>query len=310
VSRVLGDSHHHLFVVGCARTGSTLLRHVLNRSPQVVILPETHFMRRMQRLKMEAMPDGALGEEPDRVVERLYRTDNRSRTGYWAWLRRNVPSADLAERLRAGDGSMRSLFATLIDLYVERAPHGMTATVVGEKTPSHLAFVPTLRSWFPDAIVVHTFRDPRAIFASELRRRREGRWGPKRWLRWLTGPAADALLVPMELVRTAIVWRRADDLDMIYRRQLGDAYRLVRFEDLVADPQDELKEVCRLIGVPFDPRLLEVDVIGSSYDERRHGAVGFDPAAAQRWRAHVGPLSRRWFRLVLGRRMRARGYAP
>ncbi len=299
-----------LFIVGCARTGSTLLRHVLNRADGVVILPETHFMRRATRLRLaQRLTASTMGRgELRAIVEDLYALDGHSRTGYWAWLRRTVPRGEFAERLAATDASLQALFTLLMDLYVERTGTERPLRVLGEKTPSHLLFVPTLAEWFPAGAVIHTFRDPRAIYASELRRRREGRWGPKRWLAWLPDRIVDSVLGPLEAVRTALAWRRADRLDLIYRRNLGARYRLVRFEDLVADPTRELGAICEHIGVPFDPALLDIDVVGSSFEPGRHAASGFDPVTLERWRQHVGPVARAWFRIALGRRMRVRGY--
>lgn len=299
----------HVFLVGCARTGSTLLRHVLNRSSQVVIAPETHFARRAENLHLahrlkEARTDAALEE----LVELLYGVDEQSATGYWAWLRRNVPRSEVATRLAGTDRSLRAFFVLLLDIYVERSHVGDPPTVIGEKTPAHLAFVPTLDRWFPQATVIHTFRDPRAVYASELRRRREGRWGVKRRLRVIPDRILDPLLAPLELVRTTISWRRADRLDVVYRRLLGDRYRLVRFEDLVRDPDAQLEAICGTIGIGFDAAMLEIDVVGSSFEAQRHATGGFDPATAERWRNHVSGVTRAWFRFALGRRMRARGY--
>lgn len=297
-----------LFLVGCARTGSTLLRQVLNRSPLVTIAPETHFMRRSRRLRLaDRLAAATTPSAIQALVDVLYARDRHTDTGYWAWLRRNVPRDEFGQRLAATDRSERALFALMIEMFDERT--GVErAAVTGEKTPSHLMFVPTLVDWFPGAKIVHTFRDPRAVYASELRRRREGRWGPKRLMPWLPDAIVDPLLAPVELVRTAVVWRRASRLDDEYRRLLGDRYQLIRFEDLVQEPEANLRAVCALIGVPYDPVLLEIDVVGSSFEERRHGAGGFDPAVAERWRAHVGPLARACFRLVLGRQLRKRGY--
>jgi hypothetical protein len=297
-------SERRVFIVGVARTGSTLLRHVLNRSPQVLILPETHFMKRARSLGLASRlaSDGAAS-----VTAVLYADDALSRTGYWAWLRRTVPPAEFQRRLAATEPTLAAVFALIIDLYVEHS--GKDALrAVGEKTPSHLAFVPQFVSWYPDAVVIHTFRDPRAIYASELRRRREGRWGPKKRLRWLPGVVVGAALPLMEAVRTTVVWRRADRLDAEWRASLGERYALVRFEDLVTRPADALADICRRIGVEFDASLLDIDVVGSSFETDRHARAGFDPSAIDRWRTHVGPLARAWFRIALGARLRARGY--
>jgi len=298
-----------VFLVGCARTGSTLLRHVLNRSPEVAIAPETHFMRRADRLRLSerlaaARTPGGLRT----LVDTLYTVDHHSRTGYWAWLRRSIDPDEFADRLATTDRSARALFRLCIDLYVERSSAGRIPRVIGEKTPSHLLFVPTLVEWFPGTLVIHTFRDPRAIYASELRRRREGRWGIKRRLPWIPSGIIDPLLAPVEAVRTTLAWRRADRLDGEYRRLLGDRYHLVRFEDLVRQPEVELRAICELIGIEFEPGLLQIDVVGSSFEPTRHAAGGFDPATAERWRAHLHPLARAWFRLVLGRSLARRGY--
>lgn len=309
-SRSPAEGPTPLFLVGCARTGSTLLRHVLNHSPLVTIAPETHFMRRARHLGLATrLAEAASPSTLRALVDTLYAVDRHSGTGYWAWLRRNVERDEFLERLAATDRTERSLFTLLVDLFAERSGHEGLA-VWGEKTPSHLMFVPTLVDWFPDARIIHTFRDPRGMYASELRRRRQGRWGPKRILPWLPDALIDPILGPVEAVRAAIVWRRALRLDATYRRLLGDRYRLVRFEDLVREPEQVLRAVCDLIGVPFDPALLQVDVVGSSFEEQRHATRGFDPAVAERWRAHVGPIARAWFRLALGRHLAERGYRP
>ena len=265
-------------------------------------------MRRAARLRLSARL-GAARERRDleRIVEDLYRVDAISGTGYWAWLRRTVPPDEVLRRLEATDRSLRETFALLIDLWAERvAP---AATLIGEKSPDHLESVPTFATWFPGARIIHTFRDPRGIYASELRRRREGRWGPKRVLRMVPGALVDAALPAAEAARSAIVWRRADNLDRTYRELLGSRYRLVRFEDLVRDPEAEIRAVCGTLGIDFSPGMLEIDVVGSSFAAQRHASTGFDPSTAMRWQRTVGPFARLWFRGALGGQLERRGYA-
>jgi omega-hydroxy-beta-dihydromenaquinone-9 sulfotransferase len=301
----------HVFIVGCARTGSTLLRHILNRSQRIAIAPETHYMARSRRLGLARML--ARAETPAAVrsvVDRLFRPDRPDATGYWAWLRRNVAPQEVAERLGAVGRSERDLFGLLMDIYAERTHASGDLVYLGEKTPAHLRSVPTLIEWFPQARIIHTFRDPRAIYASELLLRRQGRWGLKARLRRAPSRIIDPLLVPLELGRTLWRWREAARLDARYRHELGDRYRLIRFEDLVTDPEGQLRALAGFLDIPFEPQLLDVDVVGSSFAEQRHSGRGFDAATVDRWRDHVHPAASEWFRRLARRPLIAYGYEP
>jgi LPS sulfotransferase NodH len=296
-----------LFIVGTARSGSTLLRQMMNRSSLISIAPETHFMRRARRLRIaERLRAGSDGADLERLCRELYRVDEESRTGYWAWIRRNVSREELLLVLRESDGSIASLFRRLIERWAEA--RGSGSVLIGEKSPEHLRDVPTLARWYPESVFVHTLRDPRAVYVSELRRRREGRWGLKRAGVPLPQPLVDAALGPIQLLHTLVNWRQAVALDLRYRRTLGDRYLLLRFEDLVREPEAELRSLCDRLGVAFDPAMLEVDVVGSSFQSDRHAGAGLDPSAIDRWRQHVGRLSRAWFALTLGGPMARHGY--
>ncbi|MGH2383979.1 MAG: sulfotransferase [Candidatus Limnocylindria bacterium] len=297
-----------LFMVGCARTGSTLLRHILNRSPAISMASETHFMQWARRHRLERRLAGVrAASDPSALrdlVDRLFRPD------FWVWLGRNVTREELEARLRSTDLTERAVFETLLELYAERRgglPRGRG--LLGEKTPAHLRDVPRLNEWFPTARFIHTFRDPRGIYLSELRRMKQGRWGPKARLPWIPGAILEPLLAPIEALSTTVAWHRAARLHRRYEGLLGERYRLVRFEDLVASPEQEVRAICEFIDVPFDPSMLEgIDVVGSSFEERRHAASGIDQRTAGRWRHELNPLVRTWFSMALGRQLGRFGY--
>lgn len=301
-----------VFMVGCARTGSTLLRQILNRSDQVAIASETHFMtwaaregleRRLAaaRLSRRAADDNALRD----LTSRFYAP------GSWEWVGRHVPPGALQSRLAASDLSLRAVFAILMDLYAEGQGKDQRRLLVGEKTPAHLYHVRTLVDWFPDAKILHTFRDPRAIYHSELRRRRDGRWGPKARHGWLPARVIDPLLAPVQAAHTTKRWLDAVRFHEGHAKSLAGRYRLVRFEDLVTRPDEEMRQVCEFLGIPFQAHLLsEVYVIGSSFEKTRHGASGITPDAANRWASAVHPLAASWFSRVVGRQLRTFGYEP
>lgn len=302
----------YLFVVGSPRTGSTLLRHVLNRSPEICLASETHFLKESRRLRIGPRLAAARSADGDRrtaavraLVADLYGPK------FWIWLRRKIAQERFTERLLATDLSERALFALLLDLYVEVHGGGRPVTVRGEKTPDHLYGVATLAEWFPEARFIHTFRDPRAIYASRIVRSEVGLRGMKARLPAIPDRLLDPIVAPIEVIETSRVWLDAARLHRRHAARLGDRYRLVRFEDLVADPETTIRDLCGFIGVPFETGLLEETVVvGSSFEEVRHAAHGFDRRSVDRWREHVHPLVKAWFGLVGRRELRRFGYRP
>jgi hypothetical protein len=305
-----------LFMVGCARTGSTLLRQILNRSEHVCIAPETHFLRRMSSIGMrkQIARFGDLSADANvvRLVDFMYSDQHTPTTGYWGWLKRNVDQLSFTQRLLRSDRSDRAIFTVMLRLYAlkQRGAHD-DALIIGEKTPTHLYYVPTLFEWFPETKVIHTFRDPRGIFVSTLKRIQEGRWGLKAHYPaipdWLNNP----LNRPLATLFTTKTWFDAARLHSLYQRQYRDNYLLVRFEDLIADPEMQIERICAFLRVPVEPRMLdEVVVVSSSYRAQRRGPRGFDPQAINRWQHHIDPLVRLWFSTLGRRQLKDFGYLP
>jgi hypothetical protein len=90
-------------------------------------------------------------------------------------------------------------------------------------------------------------------------------------------------------------------------------YKLFRYEDLLADPEKTLKELCKFIEVEFHADMLEPEKgvhehQPSSLTGKRQKA--FDPTAAIRWRRTMSPLDC-WIVTSLTRSsMRRLGYNP
>ena len=130
------------FIVGCPRSGTTMVQQALNRHSQIAIPPETKFFfsffghGRAQQL---------------RHLERL--------------------NADLDIRLRRPAARIvtpeagRAFFNDLARRYVERlGKPGVTA--FGEKTPEHSGYLPRIRQLFPEAKIIVLYRDGRDVAAS------------------------------------------------------------------------------------------------------------------------------------------------
>jgi hypothetical protein len=306
-------ARRQVFIVGCARTGSTLLRQILNRSDHVAIASETQFMRwsaatGLSRL-LEAARAAPAADQP-RAVERI--VDAFYADGAWKWTGRHVPRQVFMEHVSTSDLTGRAMFGLLMRLFADAQgdPPGRIHWE-GDKTPNHLYSIPTLVKWFPDAVILHTFRDPRGIYHSELRRRRDGRWGLKAHLPWLPDAIADPIMAPVETVHTTLRWRQAVRLHWQYQARLAGRYLLVRFEELITNTPDTIRNVCDMLEVPFTDELLaEVRVVGSSFDPQRRGSSGIKAEATNRWRSDIDPFARVWFSTALSSELKAFGYEP
>ncbi|HWQ16145.1 MAG TPA: sulfotransferase [Roseiflexaceae bacterium] len=297
-----------IFIVGVSRSGTTLMRRTLNASADIAIASENHFLGHViasegVRHRLRKFGDLSDDDNVRRLVDYLYSDAFRRSSKYrdvstlWRWLVRRVDKATFLARLLATDRSERALFATTLQLYAEHKGK----RVMGEKTPAHVRYVPTLMEWFPGGYVIHMLRDPRAIFVSELRRRSEQPLStPYRQLRRFR--LGFKLFI---LLQVTLLWYESIVRYRSYRQRYLGRYRLVRFEDLVRDPEHYIRQICELVGAPFDEAMLNQQVVSKGFSQ---GQAGFDARAADRWREHIDPWADRWFMFWFRAPLREFGY--
>jgi hypothetical protein len=162
----------------------------------------------------------------------------------------------------------------------------------GDKRPAYIQRIDALLRMFPDAQVMHIIRDGRDCVSSLKR------------MPWWEGGTIAAIWA----------WRNAIIRGHRARARLpGDTFIEVRYEDLIATPEDELRRLCRFLGEEFDDRMLEPQRVANVavpsrkvWHTRTHAAI--DDQALQRWRTDLEPWERDLFHLIAGRQLRAHGY--
>lgn len=207
-----------VFIVGAGRSGTTLLRLMLDAHPSFALPPETHFVVALtaRRLRLQQRPEIAL----DRVLA-------HPRFALWG-LDGDLIRAVAADRPPA---DLASLFRIIFETYAEA--HGKPRW--GDKTPGYVEHLPLLAQMFPDARFIHIIRDGRAVATSVASKP----WGP---------PTA---------VSAAWWWRGCVRQGRRDGALLGPRYLEVRYEALVADPIGVLSTVCRHLGTDYDPAMLD-----------------------------------------------------
>jgi omega-hydroxy-beta-dihydromenaquinone-9 sulfotransferase len=296
-----------IFVVGVARSGTTLMRKLLETSERIGIARENHYVghlferqgaRFYFRRAGDLKDDATIKAIVDSIYSGGFQKQSRWRriSPYWRWVTEATPKEELERRLLATDRTERGFMEALMRLHSDL----MGRPLMGEKTPAHLKFVETLLEWFPGGKVIHMMRDPRAVYVSDRYRRKVK--GRKPWSLLAKVPL---LLESVLLVQTVLVWRggvkRHDELT----KKFPDRYMLVQFEDVVRKPETTMPAVFEFLKVEL-PDFTTVFV--SQAHGMRASAEGIDPAAADRWRERLRPFPKRFLEAFLRGPMRRFGY--
>lgn len=213
---------------------------------KVRISPETHFVGRLlgRGIRHRLRKFGNLKERANAEAVVNYMFSGRLSYTYWDHIRKGklgiCPEA-LVDAIVESDGSEKSVF----DILIKMQPGFSQDMIVGEKTPGHLYQVPTLLRWYPDAKIIHTVRDPRAILISECLKRIKKR--PARLLTKMTTPVYSFLIVSYVI----LTFKYSIFLHRKYRRLYPENYFLSIFEELVQNPEDQVKSICQFLKIDF-----------------------------------------------------------
>lgn len=155
--------HPPFFIVGCARTGTTLLRTMLNQHSQVAIPLESLFI--IDYLRGDP-------RTPREVFLKLILKEYE----FHEW---NIP---FTERDFDGCSSAREFVDRAHELYLRH----FAKTIWGQKTPRFVRYAPLLKRHYPGAKFIHVMRDPRAVASSLIRsnvHKSNAYFAARRWLR-------------------------------------------------------------------------------------------------------------------------------
>ena len=225
-------------VVGCPRSGTSLLAVMLDSHPEIAFPPETAFLKHVITL------EGDAEAQRQRFVDIV--TADRTPVSNWSdfGLDRGAFAARIAALtpFTAGAGT-REFYR----MYAE----GQGKPRSGEKTPDNIFVMPEIAALLPEAHFVHVIRDPRDTVLS--------------WRRTWFAPSRD-------FRQLGLAWRQHVEAG----RRAGAAvphYVETRYEDLVLHPETELPRLCQFLGVAYAPAMLEFSAQGAARIARLQGRM-------------------------------------
>lgn len=266
-----------IFVVGNSRSGTTMMGRVMGGHGDVFTFNELHFFEQLWAPTAE--PTELDTREARDLLSVLI---SYQRDGYYGSHKPWQYLDESEQVLRAIDGPITAPAVFQAYLDHESAAHGKT--IGCDQTPRNLYYLEELISLYPKARFVVMVRDPRDVLLSQKnrwKRRKLGAKGTPWWnaLRTWAGYHPETI---------SLLWRSG----VAAGDRFGDDPRVcvLRFEDLLNEPETELKRVCETVGLDYDAAMLNVPRVGSSHQQDQKHERGLDPGAAGRWRA--GGLTR------------------
>jgi Sulfotransferase family len=282
-SRYAGDPDRPVFIGACPRSGTTLLRGMLDMHPELSVPRETRFV-------LEAWPErvsfGDLRKETNR--HRLARWIIEVRPGF---KKLGLDREATFERLLWARPTLGSLLGTPLVMRAEAEGKPRW----GDKRPSYAARMHVVWSCFPSALFVNVVRDPRACVASMRR------------LGWWKGGVVPAIELWERSVTTVNRWRS---------RLADDQLLEVKFEDLVADPRATLARVVQFAGLASGDdviaQMLRYSERGEPLDQKYHALLSVppDPTRTTAWQEDLKPAEIALVESATGSLMSELGYEP
>jgi hypothetical protein len=212
---------NQVFIVGMNGSGTTMLLDHLSSHSMLYGFPnETRFLPYFIR-HQERYGDLSL----DRNYLKLWDDMRKS------VVRRLGPgpqSIPIPEDWKTRPRSAASIFDQIMRMFA--AAKG--AQIWCEKTPMYVHHLTLLANAFPDAKFLHIVRDGRDCAASFHRR-------------WKFNP-----------VRTIYRWKQAVRSGRAQGKLLGSRYHEVRYESLTQAPEPAFREICGILGIPFEAAIL------------------------------------------------------
>ena len=220
----------YVFIVGCARSGTTLLERMVDAHPEIAITHQWHGIPRVFEKRKGMTAEGLVRPK---LISHLLKLPWFTCMG--------ISREGLLKLMGNGQPVHYSDFVTgIFELYGK----AQGKALVGDKTPNYVRKMRILHALWPRARFVHLIRDGRDVCLSVAN------WPgayqadkPGSFVTWIEDP-----------VSTIAFWW---ELNVRLGREAGswlgpELYYEIRYEPLVNRPAEQCAALCGFLGLPYD----------------------------------------------------------
>lgn len=286
-----------VFIIGGSRTGSTMLETILSKSSDICITHELQY-RNPFWLQRDFLQDVARHVGPlddkgalDRLVKLVY--SGLPVGWFWSASERMLNRDWLCEELSGKELSPQTIFDAVLQVHARMC----NKKRIGAKFPLHYLYTDQLIEWYPDCLLLHTTRNPKAVYASQA----------AKYLQPGQGRVSRLYQRFKQFVHINIQISLTARLHRQLRHRSN--YRLVRYEDLVTNPEVEIRKLCEFVEIDFRDDMLRPNQFGSSFDGIGNNKEGIERSSLDRWRTSISWFTAKTIDWLHPLAYRALGYA-
>ena len=212
-----------VFIVGCPRSGTTLLQSLLAANSHIVSFPETHFYEKLFGGHLRSL----LG-----IPSRLVKT-------HWKNVLEEIGHPEMGSFLPKHSFFIRQYSRAFLQI-LDILTRNQGKQVWLEKTPGHLHVIDEIERYVPHPRFIHILRNGGDNIASLFD---AGKRYPKFWSGEF-GTLDQCLQSWVADIRISLKYAECEN------------HRMIKYERLADHPKMVLEMLCAFIGVPFEAEMV------------------------------------------------------
>jgi hypothetical protein len=210
-----------IFIVGCPRSGTTLLASRLNLHSQIAVTPESHFFEMLDRKFFKILYYPLTNEKLKKFLDRKRLTDFR------------IDFNTFIAAFNQTEQKLFNVFDTCMNLYRIRENKKYWC----EKTPQNFKYLKQIFEYYANARVICIVRDGRDVAFSLSK----APWRERN----MAIPALEWNEYAMYLFEALSIYSKANFL-------------VLKFEEILQFPEKSFRSICEFLEVKFEMSLLSI----------------------------------------------------
>jgi hypothetical protein len=274
------NDFYPIFIVGPPRCGTTMLAVLLDRHSRISVPPETQFF-------CGFIPEVWGNKQPENREKIVESALNYSRIADLG-----LKSDEVLLRFEHYTQTFPNLLRAILESYCINKNKSRPA----EKTPRHLYHVPAILNAYPKAKIICIIRDGRDMVLSKLKAHWARAKNPRRF-----GLFCNEW---MDYVQAALKFAKYYS---------PDRFLIIKYEQILLEPERRLSEICKFIGEKFEPGQLDPKISSHVVPDwemnwKAKANSILDPTRIEAWRREADHLEIWAMNNMMGPLLKKTGY--